>query len=100
MELENIMVCFECSKTFTNIDILIQHIKHLHPFLQCYVCKQNNCHRTFPLLNRFKKHLIKSHAKHETPQQSDKEKQIKWFNFSNPLENRIITQDAPHTDKS
>lgn len=62
------MICFECSKTFVNINILVQHIKHLHPFLQSYICKQNNCHRTFPLLNSFQKHLIKNHIKREKSQ--------------------------------
>lgn len=94
MECKNFMVCSECSKTFTSIDILIQHIKYLHPFLQSYVCKQSNCHRTFPILNSFKKHLIKNHSQSEMPQQSDTEKHIKLSKFSNSLEYHNINQDA------
>lgn len=96
MELENIIIRSECSKTFTNVDILIQHIKHFHLFLQSYICKQNNCHRTFPHLSSFKKHLIKNHAKYETAPQSDTAEQIKCSlsNLSSSVESQNVNQNV------
>lgn len=87
------MICFECLKSFISIDILICHIKHLHPFAQNFVCKQNNCQRSFPRLNSLKKHLINNHTKCEIVLHSDVGRQMKKSNNLNFLENENVIQD-------
>lgn len=91
MERKDSTVCFECSKTFVNIKFLTQHIKYLHPFSHSFVCKQNNCYRTFPSLNGLRKHLISNHTKYEIVQQSDIKEQIIKSNSSNPSQHRNNT---------
>lgn len=92
MEHKN-MICFQCLKSFINIDILIHHIKHLHPFVPNFVCKQNNCYRSFPRLNGLKKHLINDHMKCEMVLQSDAREQIKRSNNLNFVEYENVIQN-------
>lgn len=92
------MICFKCSKTFINIESLIQHIRHLHPFEQSFICQQDNCHRNFPVLNGLKKHLIKNHSKSETFQQLNAD-QIEESDSVYSVEDQNIIQNS-FTDKS
>lgn len=87
------MICFECLTSFVSIDILIQHIKHMHPFAQNFVCKQNNCQRIFPCLHRLKKHLTDNHIEYEVVLHSDVQGQIKRSNNLNFLQYENVTQD-------
>lgn len=101
------MTCFKCFKTFIGIDSLIKHIRLLHPFEQNFVCKQDNCHRIFPLLNGLKKHLIKNHSKYEKSEQlneiENEDNKIEKSNSSCSLEYQNFTQnsfiDKPQTFK-
>jgi len=90
MEYKSI-ICFECLRSFISIDNMIRHIRYLHPFAQNFVCKQNNCQRTFPCLNGLKKHLINNHTKCEIVLHSDAGEQIS--NNLNLLEYENVVQD-------
>lgn len=86
------MICFEYLKSFISVDILIHHIRHLHPFAQNFICKQNNCQRTFPTLNGLKKHFINNHTKDDILLHSDAGKQ-KRSNNINLLKYENVIQD-------
>lgn len=54
--------CFLCNKYFVSINFLISHFNINHDLKSVpeYICKENDCFRSFSSLNSFKKHL-KSH---------------------------------------
>lgn len=92
------MTCFKCFKMFIGIDSLIKHIRLLHMFEQNFVCKQENCHRTFPLLNGLKKHLVKNHLKYEKSEQlneiENEDNKIEKSSSSCSLEYQNFTQNS------
>ncbi|CAI6369501.1 unnamed protein product [Macrosiphum euphorbiae] len=51
--------CFVCKQCLLSIPLLCKHFTICHPdydFLE-YTCSENDCNRTFHLINSFKKHL-------------------------------------------
>lgn len=54
-------LCFKCSKTFLTSRNLMDHFKYNHPYLSAYVCKQENCFRSFRDIIGFRKHLLSKH---------------------------------------
>lgn len=54
-------LCFKCSKTFLTSRNLTDHFKYNHPYLSAYVCKQENCFRSFRDIISFRKHLLSKH---------------------------------------
>lgn len=54
-------ICSECSSSFSQHKDLVQHLKILHPFLQKFICKQNECNRTYSNLNGLRKHFSTTH---------------------------------------
>lgn len=54
--------CFLCDKFFASVNFLTSHLNIEHD-IKCiteYICKENECFRSFSSLNSFKKH-IKQH---------------------------------------
>lgn len=56
--------CSVCSKKFSNVVVLIRHLKIVHKLNSSnnYKCGQDNCSRTFQTIAKFKSHLIRKHA--------------------------------------
>lgn len=53
------MICFICDLNAPTLPSLVAHFKILHllgPF-STYMCKENECHKSFQSLSSFKKHI-------------------------------------------
>ncbi|XP_024886631.1 uncharacterized protein LOC112464072, partial [Temnothorax curvispinosus] len=85
--------CCLCTSSYTKIDLLINHLSHIHKYSSNrFVCKQNSCYREFHKLSKFKKHLLSKHAINQNISASLQHK----FNLENTdlnIEN-VHTQDT------
>jgi hypothetical protein len=61
-EMESRFICFRCNKVFSKSNVLISHIKIMHSLLQKFLCKQDNCIRSFSSISDLRKHLDKNHS--------------------------------------
>lgn len=65
--MEGTFSCFSCNKTFAEKDVLLKHIKIMHSLLQKFICRQDNCCRSFSTINDFRKHLNNNHTQMSIP---------------------------------
>uniref|UniRef100_A0A1Y1N501 C2H2-type domain-containing protein n=1 Tax=Photinus pyralis TaxID=7054 RepID=A0A1Y1N501_PHOPY len=60
-ELKATFVCFQCKKTCSSPENLLNHLKIIHSLLNNFKCVQANCGREFCSLASFRKHINNTH---------------------------------------
>lgn len=94
------VICFICKQCFSTVHILTKHFqyKHFNYNFSVYFCAENDCNRSFHLLNSFKKHLT-SHTKYLTIKSSSTYELISTQSVStgNPV---YIASDTVNTVSS
>lgn len=72
------MICFFCEEEFTNMDLVMQHIRLKHKFMlnSTVACKFDNCNDQFTNVYSLRRHILNKHCVLETKASSIITKQL------------------------
>lgn len=104
------MICFICEVNVATLSSLVAHFKiiHLLKSFDRYICKENNCLKSFQNLSSFKKHVISKHNSFENISNVTKDNSTSFVNNLNVTDqtgvdkivNNELTLDQPITKRS